>query len=131
MLGHAPYGYRYVTRHEGGGEARYEVVAENARVVQDVFAWVALEGLSLGDVVRRLAERSVPSPTGKVRWDRPSIRGILMQPAYTGTAKYGKTRLFPRENQRRPSAAIRPCHVRARWQSQLTFPSKMTSPCQP
>jgi len=102
VLGHAPYGYRYVTRHVGGGEARYEVMAEEARVVQEMFAWVALEGLSLSDVVRRLGERGVLSPTGNTRWDRATIRGILMQPAYTGTAKYGKTRLFPRENQRRP-----------------------------
>jgi len=101
VLGHAPYGYRYVTRHDGGGEARYEVMAEEAGVVQEMFAWVALEGLSLGDVVRRLAERGVLSPTGKRQWDRATIRGILIQPAYTGTAKYGKTRLFPRENQRR------------------------------
>ena len=42
------------------------------------------------------------SPTGNTRWDRATIRGILTQPAYTGTAKYGKTRLCPRENPRRP-----------------------------
>lgn len=101
-LAHAPYGYRYVSKREGDGEARYEVVAEEARVVQDLFAWVAVEGLSLADVVRRLCERGVPSPTGQARWDRATIRGILKQPAYTGTAKYGKTRLFPRKNTRRP-----------------------------
>lgn len=100
-LAHAPYGYRYVTRQDGGGEARYEVVVDQARLVQEMFTWVAVEGLSLGDVVRRLAERGVPTATGKARWDRATIRGILLQPAYTGTAKYGKTRLFPRKNQRR------------------------------
>ncbi len=100
-LAHAPHGYRYVPRHEGGGEARYEIVPDQARLVQEMFAWVAVEGLSLGDVVRRLAERGVPSPTGKARWDRATIRGILLNPAYTGMAKYGKTRLFPRQNQRR------------------------------
>jgi len=84
VLGHAPYGYRYVTRHVGGGEARYEVMAEEARVVQEMFAWVALEGLSLSDVVRRLGERGVLSPTGNTRWDRATIRGILMQPALHG-----------------------------------------------
>jgi site-specific DNA recombinase len=36
-LAHAPYGYRYVTRQEGGGEARYEIVAEQAQVVVDMF----------------------------------------------------------------------------------------------
>jgi site-specific DNA recombinase len=101
-LAHAPYGYRYVTKHESGGEARYEIVAEEARLVQEMFRWVAVEGLSLGDVVRRLAERGVLSPSGKASWDRATIRGILLQPAYTGTAKYGKTRLFPRKNERRP-----------------------------
>jgi site-specific DNA recombinase len=101
-LAHAPYGYHYVTKHEGSGEARYEVVAEEARLVQEMFHWVAVEGLSLSEVVGRLAKRRVPSPTGKACWDRATIRGILLQPAYTGTAKYGKTTLFPRKDQRRP-----------------------------
>jgi site-specific DNA recombinase len=101
-LGHAPYGYRYVTKHDGGGTARYEVVLEEARVVQALFAWVALEGLSLADVSRRLAEQGVPSPSGRPRWDRATVRGLLLQPAYTGAAKFGKTRLVPRQNPRRP-----------------------------
>lgn len=101
-LGHAPYGYRYVTRQEGGGEARYEVVPEQARLVRAMFSWVAVEGLSLADVVHQLAERGIPSPTGKHWWDRSTVRGILLQPAYTGIAKYGKSRLEPRKNQRRP-----------------------------
>lgn len=37
VLGGAPYGYRYVGKHEGDGEARYQVVAEEARVVRKVF----------------------------------------------------------------------------------------------
>jgi site-specific DNA recombinase len=100
-LAHAPYGYRYVSKHEGGGEARYEIVAEEAQLVREMFQWVAVEGLSLSGLKRRLAERGVPSPTGKARWDRATLRGILLQTAYTGTAKYGKTRLFPRKNERR------------------------------
>src|ERR1700736_3763323 len=34
VLGGAPYGYRYVRKQEGGGEARYEIVAEEAQRVQ-------------------------------------------------------------------------------------------------
>src|SRR3974377_2055375 len=34
VLRGAPYGYRYVAKHEGGGEARYQIVAEEAGVVQ-------------------------------------------------------------------------------------------------
>ena len=101
VLGHAPYGYRYVPKHEGGGVARYDVVLEQARLVQEMFTWVGVAGCSLGDVVRRLAERGVPTATGQPRWDRATIRGILINTAYQGTAKYGKTRLVPRKNEPR------------------------------
>src|SRR5215470_9628529 len=37
MLGHAPYGYRYICKQEGGGTARFEVLLEEARVVRDIF----------------------------------------------------------------------------------------------
>jgi site-specific DNA recombinase len=30
VLGGAPYGYRYVSKHEGGGEARYQVGVTSA-----------------------------------------------------------------------------------------------------
>jgi site-specific DNA recombinase len=101
-LGNAPYGYRYVSKRETGGEARYEVASETCQFVQAIFTWVGVEGLSLGEVKRRLAEQGVPSPTGQIGWDRATIRGILLNPAYYGTAKYGKTRLLPKKNERRP-----------------------------
>jgi site-specific DNA recombinase len=101
-LAHAPYGYRYVPKHEAGGEARYEVVSEQSQHVQALFTWVGVEGLSLGEVARRLRQQAVPTPTGLACWDRATIRGILINPAYQGTAKYGKTRLLPRKNSRRP-----------------------------
>jgi site-specific DNA recombinase len=74
-------------------------------------------------VVRRLAERGVPSPTGKARWDRATVRGILLQPAYTGTAKYGKTRLFPRKNQGRPKRGD-PAVPRRDKVAQATLPAE-------
>jgi len=103
VLGHAPYGYRYVSKHAGDGEARYEVVAEEARLVRDLFRWVGLEGLSLGAVVRRLAEQGVPTRTGQARWDIATLRGMLLNPAYYGEAHWGKTRLEPRPPHRRPN----------------------------
>ncbi len=96
VLAHAPYGYRYVSKRDGDGEARYDIVLEEARLLREMFRWVGVEGLSLGQVVRRLAEQSVPTQSGKVHWDRATIRGILTNPAYAGTARYGKTRLVPR-----------------------------------
>jgi site-specific DNA recombinase len=100
-LAHAPFGYRYVLKHEAGGEARYEVLAEESQRVQAMFTWVGVEGLSLAEVSRRLRQQGVPTPRGLTCWDRATLRGILVNPAYQGTAKWGKTRLFPRKNERR------------------------------
>jgi site-specific DNA recombinase len=99
VLGHAPYGYRYVRKHQGDGEARYEVLPAESRHVQAMFSWVGVEGLSLGEVSRRLREQGIPSPTGQARWDRATVRGILRNPAYQGLAMYGKTRLLPRKEE--------------------------------
>ena len=102
VLGHAPYGYRYIPKSEGGSDAQYEVILDQARLVREMFTWVGVEGLSLGQVAARLAERGVPSPTGKSRWNRATIRDMLLNPAYTGTARYGKTRRSPRKGRIRP-----------------------------
>src|SRR3954468_6421594 len=92
VLSGAPYGYRYVGKHEGGGEARYQVVAEEARVVRKIFDWVGQERCSIGEVCRRLKDEGVPTRTGKSAWDRSVVWAVLKNPAYKGTAAFGKTR---------------------------------------
>ena len=42
VLAHAPYGYRYVTKHAGDGAARFDVVLPEARVVRELFTWVGV-----------------------------------------------------------------------------------------
>jgi site-specific DNA recombinase len=88
----APYGYRYVTKAEGGGQARYEILLEEARVVRQVFDWVGRERVSIGEVVRRLTRAGERTRTGKRVWDRSTVWGILKNPAYRGRAAFGKTR---------------------------------------
>ena len=103
VLGRAPFGYRYIDRRAGGGVARLEVIPEQAEVVRQVFAWVATEGCSLAEVGRRLRARGIVTPTGKGRWLSSTIAAMLANPAYAGTARYGRTRLGPRREQfRRP-----------------------------
>jgi site-specific DNA recombinase len=92
VLSGAPYGYRYIGKHEGGGEARYQVLAEEARVVRKIFEWVGQERCSIGEVCRRLRRDGVPTRTGKPAWDRATVWLILKNPAYKGTAAFGKTR---------------------------------------
>lgn len=95
VLSGAPFGYHYVTKEEGGGEARYEVIPEEARIVRQVFTWVGIERATLGEVRRRLEAAGERTRTGKTKWDRATICGILKNPAYKGTAAFGKTRQGP------------------------------------
>jgi site-specific DNA recombinase len=95
VLSGAPYGYRYVSKYEGGGQARYEILPDEARVVRQVFAWVGQDRLTIGEVCRRLTRAGELTRTGKTVWDRSVVWGILKNPAYQGTAAFGKTRLGP------------------------------------
>ena len=95
ILTNAPYGYRYVRKPTREGEARYELVPDEARVVQQMFAWVAEEGLSIAAVGRRLEAAGIRTRKGRSVWDRSVIWGMLRNPAYIGRAAWGKTRLGP------------------------------------
>lgn len=127
----APYGYRYITRTEGGGAARYEIDEAAAAVVRQIFDGVGRERLSIGEVQRRLMAASTPSPAGKRGWDRSTIWGILKNPAYKGQAAFGKTRageLRPRLRAQR-GCALQPRRARStydvpadEWQS-ITVPA--------
>lgn len=86
VLGGAPYGYRYVTKQEGDGEAHFEVLWEEARVVRQVFEWVGRDRCSIGEVRRRLEAAKQRTRTGKTVWDRATIGGMLHNPAYKGEA---------------------------------------------
>ncbi|MCU1292390.1 MAG: Resolvase domain protein [Bryobacterales bacterium] len=97
VLSGAPYGYRYVSVAEGGGQARYELRPEQARVVQQIFSWIGRERASLGAVCRHLQQCGELSPKGKPYWDRSTVWGILKNPAYIGQAAFGKTREVPRQ----------------------------------
>lgn len=87
-----PYGYYYVTRTEGGGEARYEIIPEEARVVRLIYRWVGVERVTIGEVCRRLEQAGERTRSGKTYWDRSVVWGMLKNPAYKGQAAFGKTR---------------------------------------
>ncbi len=95
VLSGAPYGYRYVTKYEGGGQARYEILPDEARVIRQVFDWVGHHRLTIGEVCRRLTQTGEVTRTGKTVWDRSVVWGILKNPAYQGAAAFGKTRQEP------------------------------------
>jgi site-specific DNA recombinase len=90
VLSGAPFGYRYRRRTDRLG-AGYEIVAHEAVLVAEMFRRYADEGASIADLARWLTDRGVPTRTGKTRWDRSVIWGMLRNPAYSGKAVFGKT----------------------------------------
>jgi len=92
ILCHAPYGYRYVPTQEGGGDARFDIIGDEARVVQQVFAWVGHDRCTINAVCRRLHQAGIRTRTGKEHWDHKTIWDMLQNPAYKGEAAFGKTR---------------------------------------
>ncbi|MCA1695648.1 MAG: recombinase family protein, partial [Actinobacteria bacterium] len=90
VLGGAPFGYRYVPKTERAG-AVYEIVEHEAVLVAELFRRYADEGASIADLTRWLTEQGVHTRTGKHRWDRSVIWGMLRNPAYAGRAVFGKT----------------------------------------
>jgi site-specific DNA recombinase len=105
VMSGAPFGYRYVSVREGDGQARFESVAEQARVVQQIFSWIGRDRCSLAEVCRRLHRAGTPSATGKRTWSREAVWHVLQNPAYMGQAAYGKTHMMPRGKKSRLRAA--------------------------
>jgi site-specific DNA recombinase len=104
VMSNAPFGYRYVSVHDGGGQARFEPTPQQARIVKQVFEWIAEDRCSLGEVCRRLQQAGERTRFGKSVWSRQTVWHILQNPDYYGKAAFGKTRMMPRTR----GARVRP-----------------------
>ena len=71
--------------------ARYEIVAHEAAIVAELFARYADGGVAIGELARWLSGLGVATRTGKPRWYRSTVWGMLRNPAYAGLACFGKT----------------------------------------
>jgi site-specific DNA recombinase len=80
VLSGAPFGYRYVRKSD-----------HEAALVTGLCRRDADEGVAIADLARWLASTGVTTRTGKARWDRSTIWGMLRNPAYAGRACFGKT----------------------------------------
>jgi site-specific DNA recombinase len=101
VLSGAPYGYRYVKKSDSSA-AFYEAIEAEAKIVRTVFEIYTQQGRSINAIARLLNERQIATRTGKGRWERSTVWGMLRNPAYRGTACYGKTEQRPRQRVTRP-----------------------------
>jgi site-specific DNA recombinase len=90
VLSRAPYGYRYLARGETA-EARYEVVEEQAAVIQAIFHQYVEQMTPLSRLPSGLNAQGIPTPSGGAYWRASTLWNILRNPAYCGRAAYCKT----------------------------------------
>ena len=96
VLSGAPYGYRYI-RKTDEAPAAYAVIEGEARVVRHVYERYTVAGLSIGALTRELNNQGVATRKPDARWERSMVWAMLRNPAYRGTACFGKTRVAPRQ----------------------------------
>ena len=93
VLGGAPFGYRYINKTADSG-AGYEIISHEAAIAAEMFRRYTDDGASIADLARWLTSENVPTRTGKARWDRSVVWGMLRNPAYAGSAVFGKTQVL-------------------------------------
>jgi site-specific DNA recombinase len=101
VLSGAPYGYQYM-RKSDEGPASYVVIDAEARVVRQVYEHYTLAGWSIGAITRWLNQQPVATRKPGTRWERSMVWAMLRNPAYRGTACFGKTRVATRQRVTRP-----------------------------
>jgi len=101
VLSGAPYGYRYI-RKTDEAPAAYTVHEAEARVVHHIYEMYTVEGLSIGEITRRINAQGIPTRKASARWERSTVWAVLRNPAYRGVACFGKTRASSRTRVIRP-----------------------------
>jgi site-specific DNA recombinase len=101
VLSGAPYGYRYICKGDDAA-ARYEIVNAEADIVRAVYDHYVVAGMSIGAITRLPNEQGVATRKLISRWERSTVWAMLRNPAYKGTACFGKTETAPRQRITRP-----------------------------
>ena len=71
-------------------------------MVRRVYQRYTVQYLSIGAIARLLNDKGVPTRKRVSRWCRSMVWAILRNPAYKGTACFGKTEIRPRQRVTRP-----------------------------
>jgi site-specific DNA recombinase len=101
VLSGAPYGYRYIKKTDSY-PADYRIIEEEAKVVKQVFKLYVEDSLSINAIARWLNDHQIPTRKRKSLWERSTVWRMLRNPAYKGTACFGKTKTVERKKITRP-----------------------------
>ena len=88
VLPSLPYGYRRIKKE---GQSCVIVLEEEAKVIREIYYLYIHEALSLSGVAEKITKSGAQTRKGGLNWDKATIRDILKNPTYLGTAHFGKT----------------------------------------
>jgi site-specific DNA recombinase len=107
------YGYK---RIKTGQEVTVEVSEEEAKVVKYIFRLYVYEKRTLAEIARILTQEGVKTVQNKPAWTLTTIRHMLKNTAYIGTAYFGKTEVYDGTSNRirhyKSGKALQPKHAR-------------------
>lgn len=83
-----PYG-RFLG-YEKGEDGLPKIIEKEAKVVRLIYK-LFLEGKTPSGIAKHLTENSIPSPSGKNRWQQSTVASILRNEKYKGHALLQKT----------------------------------------
>jgi site-specific DNA recombinase len=83
------YGYRRV---KGNNRIEIEIDPETSDVVKEIYRLYLHEEMTLSGVAKALTLKGIKTRRGGKSWDHATVKGILENPAYTGSAYFGKTK---------------------------------------
>jgi site-specific DNA recombinase len=89
-----PYGYRLAPDRPRDPTGVQIEPAEGA-IVRELFARYLEDKGTLLSLTKHLLQLRLPSPRGNQRWSAASIRGLLINPVYTGKLYIGRSRSRP------------------------------------
>lgn len=110
IAGRAPYGYRYIPRHDGAA-GRFVVDEAEAELVRLVYGWLVEERLTLFQILKRLNFGPWFPRSGRRPWSPSVVHHILADPVYTGTAYSNRYEYVPakKPRHRKPQGSGKGC----------------------
>ena len=97
------FGYQFDPEHPRDPNL-VQLDPSESEMVKQMFAWYLEPGKTLYFIAKRLTDLGLLTPSGKPRWNTSSVRGILKNPAYTGTTYANRSHPVP--SKKRKSALL-------------------------
>jgi site-specific DNA recombinase len=100
QCGRAPYGYRYVPRHDA--VPGHLVIDEaEAELVRMIYGWLTDEQMTIRQILKRLNAGPHFPRSGRHPWSPSVVHHILSDPVYAGTAYANRYTFVPPKKPRR------------------------------